>query len=976
MFQNISNVNTGNGDFKIIFISSTTNGEVKNNTIGASGGNNIVSDKDGDIWGIHKYGLGGVFTCEGNIIQGFEARSSSASLSNLYLIDVDQGVANVVNNQILNCSSNSQITSSNAIEGIRVSSASTGHLIEGNVISGLNLSSLVANGSDAAGIVITEGSGKIESNYIHDILLGRASSGGSMLRGIYYSGTDDWEMYNNVVWLKNNNGVGGFQYRAVSLDGTGSVKFYHNTLKLESSPDLYIGQCLDIDANGGFDVKNNVFQNLATGTSNPGYTKTITALSEYSSPTFENNYHECPNTLNNMIRWGSTYYDVASWSTYQSISGSFEGNEVVDNEGYASGTQFSGKGADLTTDVPEDKEGISRTTTPWVGAYEGTAPCEDLLVNKNTDTGICGDLRFAITFANTNPGPDTIHFEVASMGSSIIGITTLLPTITGEGTVIIGDGDADGVPDVSIDGGALLGSEDGVVIQASNVVVSGLSVVNFPAHGIETSGAANMNIKILGNYVGVNLDGVTVAGNGATGIDISTDNTYVGDGSVFGGNIVSGNGFTGSSTDNSGVEINSSNAYVYGNYIGTDVSGTLPIANANRGIWVRPSGDGVFIGDNVTNYRNVISANTIGVGVNGVNILLKGNYIGVQMDGVSPLGNSGDAIVIGGGSAVDNRIELNVISNNNRPISITSTRFHQLYKANSIYNNTLGINHSAGSQEGVLPPVIDSVRIIGADTLLFGSSTQGALVQVYLDANNQGEVFVDSVDASVLGVWNVNLNGIGVEVSNGLNFFTATQDSSGNTSAFSLPFGKTLPDTLILTPFEADTLCSYFAGYQVNVNAYGSYGAGNHFIVQLSDPLGDFTTPTNLDTLSSDNPIFPMLINVDMSNVIVSGSAYRVRVVSTLPAKVSNDNGDDMVIHASENITWTGAIDTDWFNCDNWDKGRVPGVSASVLVPSTANEPLIQGREAFVYEITIDVDNGANVNINSDGGGVLNISKP
>ena len=562
-FNDIFNTNSGTGDFDIIYVNSTFDGQVKGNTIGASGVANILSDKDGDLRGVHKYGLGGVFTCENNVIQGFEARNSTGSLSNMYLIDVDQGVGNVVNNQILNCFSNSQNTSANAIEGIRVSSSSVGQLIRGNVISGLNLTSLVVNGTKASGIEITEGAGKLESNYIHDILLGRASSPSSMLRGINYSGTGDWDMFNNVVWLKNNNGVGGFQYRAVSLNGTGNVRFYHNTLKLESSPNLYICQCLDINANGGFDVKNNVFQNLATGTSNPGYTKTISALSAYAIPKFDNNYHESPNTpttLNNIIRWGTTYYDVASWSTFQSISGSFAGNEIVNNEGYASGLQFSGKGANLTIDVPVDKDGLTRAVTPWVGAYE--------------------------------------------------------------------------------------------------------------------SAVAALN------------------------------------------------------------------------------------------------------------------------------------------------------------------------------------------------------------------------------------------------------------------------------------------------------------DTIVVDTFSADTVCTHSKNYEVVFSAYGTFNPGNLFVIQLSDELGSFSSPTNLDTLVTNTPSVPDTISVDMSNVNLSGSAFRLRVISTDNAFQSNDNGDDFVINPVETIQWTGLVDTNWFECGNWNKGRVPGSETTVIIPSTVNQPVIKNGIARCLSVSIDVDNGAQIILDSSNNGVLQIFKP
>ncbi len=75
--------------------------------------------------------------------------------------------------------------------------------------------------------------------------------------------------------------------------------------------------------------------------------------------------------------------------------------------------------------------------------------------------------------------------------------------------------------------------------------------------------------------------------------------------------------------------------------------------------------------------------------------------------------------------------------------------------------------------------------------------------------------------------------------------------------------------------------------------------------------------------------------------------------------------------------TWTGCVDTDWFDPCNWDRLSVPTITSSVVIPNVANDPLILGAPnpaANCYDITIQP--GGTVNLNSSSGGILNVVKP
>jgi CSLREA domain-containing protein len=92
-----------------------------------------------------------------------------------------------------------------------------------------------------------------------------------------------------------------------------------------------------------------------------------------------------------------------------------------------------------------------------------------------------------------------------------------------------------------------------------------------------------------------------------------------------------------------GILINqgASNTGIYGNYIGTDVTGLIAAGNTSWGIDIIGPITGTTIGGTVARDRNVIADNQQG-GIaisNSQNTNVLGNYIGVGADGVTAIGN-------------------------------------------------------------------------------------------------------------------------------------------------------------------------------------------------------------------------------------------------------------------------------------------------------------------------------------------------
>ena len=118
-----------------------------------------------------------------------------------------------------------------------------------------------------------------------------------------------------------------------------------------------------------------------------------------------------------------------------------------------------------------------------------------------------------------------------------------------------------------------------------------------------------------------------------------------------------------------GIEDDSSGTLVEGNYVGTDITGSVALGNVGGGIFVAASGN--TIGGASSGAGNLVSGNV----ASGVFIyltsetLVQGNLIGTNASGTSALGNSGTGIYVYDSS--DNTIggtvagEGNLISRNN-----------------------------------------------------------------------------------------------------------------------------------------------------------------------------------------------------------------------------------------------------------------------------------------------------------------------
>ena len=256
----------------------------------------------------------------------------------------------------------------------------------------------------------------------------------------------------------------------------------------------------------------------------------------------------------------------------------------------------------------------------------------------------------------------------------------------------------------SLDGILITGAPNntigGVAAGAGNVISGNTGP------GVDITGAASTGNVVAGNYIGTNAAGTAALGNSSDGIEISANNNLVGGTAAADRNLISGN-------LSDGIFITSgNNNQIEGNYIGTDVTGTAALANADEGVEIA-GGTGNIIGGAVAGAGNVISGNgQLGVWLYGNSSLntssnfVEGNLIGTDATGMAALGNGyggieisdSSANTIGGTTAAAG----NVISGNSDcGVTLQSSSNNNLIEGNFIGTAADGVTALGNAAGGV-----------------------------------------------------------------------------------------------------------------------------------------------------------------------------------------------------------------------------------------------------------------------------------
>jgi titin len=196
--------------------------------------------------------------------------------------------------------------------------------------------------------------------------------------------------------------------------------------------------------------------------------------------------------------------------------------------------------------------------------------------------------------------------------------------------------------------------------------------------------------SITGNLIGTNSSGTADLGNSEQGIRVSDSfQTTIGGITADARNVISGNDGIGISLFGPGI----SNTEILGNFIGTDLTGSVAIGNGSTGIGIYEATN-TFIGALTPGAGNVISANLSGVeigGSNSTNNFIDGNKIGTDVTGTINLGNTFEGVLITDNS--NNNVRNNVVGYNDRGIRVStsvSVATGNLISKNSVFPSGAG----------------------------------------------------------------------------------------------------------------------------------------------------------------------------------------------------------------------------------------------------------------------------------------------
>ena len=320
---------------------------------------------------------------------------------------------------------------------------------------------------------------------------------------------------------------------------------------------------------------------------------------------------------------------------------------------------------------------------------------------------------------------------------------------------------------------------------------------------------------IVGNLIGVALDGVTPLANNS-GIDISgAVDTTIGGTAPGSGNVISGNTYGGiviaDLTDiwASPLEFTTTGTLVEGNFIGTDRNGTLAIGNGSAGVYVVASG-AQTIGGTAAGAANVIANNaTAGIATEGP-----------ETGSVNP-----PALPHG-------------------PVTISRNAIFANGSDSPVARQIK--DYSARGIDGRQPagPTITSVTSSGGSTVVNGNVAGAPNTSYTIEffstplshtGNGEGQTYMASITVATDADGNATLNAANATIPSVLatgRFLsaTATNHVTGDTSQFSQTVGPLVlvESPSMNSPAPGDTLTLSFtvtnAGYSTNANVNADTG--------------------------------------------------------------------------------------------------------------------------------------------------------
>lgn len=528
------------------------------------------------------------------------------------------------------------------------------------------------------------------------------------------------------------------------------------------------------------------------------------------------------------------------------------------------------------------------STDDTIAPGDGKVTLREAITSINAGNDL-GDADIAAQSPGVYGTNDTVRFNIAGAGVHVITTTSSMTPIF-KAVLINGYSQPGASPNTNAFNAGI-----NAVLRVEIVGIPGNAVLNILAAGTEVRGLAihggsnivgASDVTIAGNFLGTDAAGTTALGLAGTGYCVQVvsfgsttpSNVTIGGPAAADRNLIVSAGI--------GVQLpfavpGPGTGYVIqGNYIGTDITGTIALAQ---------HGDGLDAIANAQVIGNLISGNPGG----GIwlmdNNIVQGNLIGTQIDGVSPLpnGNTGGIDIHGGNSLIGGTGagEANVIAHNTgygidiynastQGSSNVNTR--NRISRNAIYaNGLLGISlddfpfvlaNDAGDgdtwvldhvgNDGQNYPVLTQASVSAGNATVTGTLNSIAssaytlefFANTTCDASGygQGQTFIGAAAVTTDASGNTSFGPLTFAAPAGQPVITSTAtDVAGNTSEFSQclsgPGGPSPTTTTVVSSLNPSTF-----GQSVTFTATVAGGTAPTGTVQFKDGATNLGAPVML----------------------------------------------------------------------------------------------------------------------------------
>mgnify|MGYP002344038766 CR=1 FL=1 len=348
---------------------------------------------------------------------------------------------------------------------------------------------------------------------------------------------------------------------------------------------------------------------------------------------------------------------------------------------------------------------------------------------------ISGNLGYGITIVgstSTQIRGNIIGLNVTESASIANSIGGILVTSASNGTIIGGS----------------------TSFQANNISGNGSGVTG---NGLNIDGSSGVIIQ--GNLIGLDGTGNIGIGNAENGISLNgASSAIIGGSGANEMNVIADHNFHAIVLNNS-----SNNVTIQGNNIGTNALGTVAIGNDDSGVIVINS-TGTIIGGSSANEGNVLSGSLSEYGIFAISssgLEIEGNFVGTDRTGTIDLANFDGGIrfdfgaggsSIGGSGAGDGNT---IAYNTGYGVGVLNAGSSGvLISRNSIYCNTgKGIDLAGVGNTNEPSPVINTIGNTGAS----GTANNNTTIELFYDTicggSCQGKTYIASVSTSGPGNW-------------------------------------------------------------------------------------------------------------------------------------------------------------------------------------------------------------------------------